>query len=186
MNRKGFTLIELLIVIAILGILAAAILVAVDPVGRIQEARDARRWSEANGLLNAMLNYQVDIRDQYDGEVGAPIDATVASSQVIVRSVGTVDCDTPASAPTCPDDGSLSLPVTDGTTCVALITDLAPTYIAELPIDPIGSGNDATPGVTDLVLGDSNTGYWINRNNGGRIEIGACHGEQNNSISVRR
>ncbi|EKD47532.1 MAG: hypothetical protein ACD_66C00019G0006, partial [uncultured bacterium] len=44
-TKKGFTLIELLIVIAIIAILAAAIFVALDPVTRFQEARDARRYN---------------------------------------------------------------------------------------------------------------------------------------------
>ncbi|MFA6604130.1 MAG: prepilin-type N-terminal cleavage/methylation domain-containing protein, partial [Patescibacteria group bacterium] len=52
-SAKGFTLIELLIIIGIIGFLASAILVAVDPVKRIQDARNAKRWSEVNGILNA-------------------------------------------------------------------------------------------------------------------------------------
>jgi len=66
-QNKGFTLIELLIIIGIIGFLAAAILVAVDPVRRIQEARDSRRWSEVNSILNAYLNRQVDDKEYYFG-----------------------------------------------------------------------------------------------------------------------
>lgn len=39
---RGFTLIELLIVIAVLGVLAAGVIVALDPVERINQANDAR------------------------------------------------------------------------------------------------------------------------------------------------
>ena len=42
----GFTLIELLIVIAILGILAAAVLVAANPGKRTKQARDAARKND--------------------------------------------------------------------------------------------------------------------------------------------
>ncbi|OGD87212.1 hypothetical protein A2870_03635 [Candidatus Curtissbacteria bacterium RIFCSPHIGHO2_01_FULL_41_11] len=51
---KGFTLIELLIVIAILGILAAAVLVAVNPLKRQQQARDAGRKSDVGQLVTAL------------------------------------------------------------------------------------------------------------------------------------
>ncbi len=186
-NKEGFTLIELLIVIGIIGFLAAAVLVAVDPVKRIQDSRDARRYAEVNAVLNAILTKQVDDRALYNGVTGALLDSDNGSSQVLVRSQTGVDCDTPASAPTCPDDGaSLALPTTNGTTCVADFSTLAPDYIAELPIDPIGSGNDPSTGVTDLVLGDNNTGYYINRNASNRITIGACFGEQNSDVKVQR
>ena len=52
--QKGFTLIELLIVIAILGILAAAVLVAVNPLKRQQQARDSARKSDVGQLASAL------------------------------------------------------------------------------------------------------------------------------------
>lgn len=57
MLRKGFTLIELLIVIAILGILAVAVLSAINPVEQMKKARDAGRKSDAAELLNAHERY---------------------------------------------------------------------------------------------------------------------------------
>lgn len=53
----GFTLIELLIVIAILGILAAAVLVAVNPAKRQRQARDAARKSDLGQLATALQAY---------------------------------------------------------------------------------------------------------------------------------
>lgn len=53
----GFTLIELLIVIAILGILAAAVLVAVNPGKRQRQARDAARKSDIGQLATALQAY---------------------------------------------------------------------------------------------------------------------------------
>ncbi len=55
--KKGFTLIELLIVIAVIGILANAVLSAINPVEQIRKARDSRRKSNAAELLNAMERY---------------------------------------------------------------------------------------------------------------------------------
>jgi len=101
-NSKGFTLIELLIVIGIIGFLAAAVLVAVDPVKRIQDSRDARRYSEVNTILNAVLTKQVDDRAVYVGDSAAPIISSATRAQVIVRDSSAVTCNVPASAPTCP------------------------------------------------------------------------------------
>lgn len=60
-NRiKGFTLIELLIVIAILGILAAAVLVAINPGKRMAQSRDAIRKQDVNNIANALIGYYVN------------------------------------------------------------------------------------------------------------------------------
>ena len=47
---RGFTLIELLIVIAILGILAAAVLVAVNPKKRQDQAKDANIKADVGSI----------------------------------------------------------------------------------------------------------------------------------------
>lgn len=53
----GFTLIELLIVIAILGILAAAVLVAINPAKRTKQARDAARKNDIGSLATEVQAY---------------------------------------------------------------------------------------------------------------------------------
>src|ERR1700741_4615744 len=93
-SSPGFTLVELLIVIAIIGFLAAAVLVAVDPVKRIQDSRDARRYSEVNAILNSILTKQVDDRSLYSGMSLAPIITHATNAQVIVSSDVGVACDT--------------------------------------------------------------------------------------------
>ena len=52
--RKAFTLIELLIVIAVLGILAVAVLSAINPVEQINRSRDTGKRSDAEQLLSAI------------------------------------------------------------------------------------------------------------------------------------
>ncbi|MDQ2932842.1 MAG: type II secretion system GspH family protein [bacterium] len=53
-TKKGFTLIEVLVVIGIIAILAAVVLVAVNPSRQFKLARDAQRTSNVNALLNAI------------------------------------------------------------------------------------------------------------------------------------
>ena len=53
----GFTLIELLIVIAILGILAAAVLVAINPGKRTRQAQDAKRKNDIGALATEAQGY---------------------------------------------------------------------------------------------------------------------------------
>lgn len=60
-NQKGFTLVELLIVIALLGVLAAAVLAAINPLEQANRARDARMKSDASQLLAAIDRYYVAI-----------------------------------------------------------------------------------------------------------------------------
>jgi prepilin-type N-terminal cleavage/methylation domain-containing protein len=196
--KRGFTLIELLIVIGIIGFLAAAILVAVDPVKRIQDARNSKRWSEVNAILNAILTKQVDDRAIYDGETAvgnAPIITHDTYSQVIVRDDTGIVCNQIGNRPGCPQQLDIS---GANKNCVANIgTDgngkLVPKYIAEIPTDPLGDGAvspcDSGSGcLTDgnLALGATNTGYYIHRTNENRIEIGACYPDQGATIMVKR
>jgi len=62
MKRKnnGFTLIELILVIAITVVLAAGAFVALDPIKRIGEASDARKWVAAERFFNGVYKYMVD------------------------------------------------------------------------------------------------------------------------------
>lgn len=54
---RGFTLIELLIVIAILGILSAAVLVAINPAKRQKQARDAQIKADIGSIATALQAY---------------------------------------------------------------------------------------------------------------------------------
>jgi prepilin-type N-terminal cleavage/methylation domain-containing protein len=59
-NQKGFTLIELLIVIGIIAILAAAVIIAINPGRQFEQAREATRWSHVNSIANAVYSYAID------------------------------------------------------------------------------------------------------------------------------
>jgi prepilin-type N-terminal cleavage/methylation domain-containing protein len=59
-SSKGFTLIELLIVIAIIGILAAALLVAINPAQKIASANNARVKEDLANIGNAANLFSTD------------------------------------------------------------------------------------------------------------------------------
>ena len=56
-SESGFTLIELLIVITILGILATAVLAAINPLEQISRGRDTGSKSDAEQLLSGIARY---------------------------------------------------------------------------------------------------------------------------------
>jgi prepilin-type N-terminal cleavage/methylation domain-containing protein len=55
--KKGFTLIELLIVIAILGVLAAAVTIILNPAELLAQARDGQRISDMDTVRTALNTY---------------------------------------------------------------------------------------------------------------------------------
>lgn len=63
--QKGFTLVELLIVIAILGILGAGVLIAIDPVDKINAANDARVQTDIGSLASAEQAYAASHNGEY-------------------------------------------------------------------------------------------------------------------------
>lgn len=52
--KKGFTLIELLVVITLIGVLAVAVLSALNPIEQINKARDAAKRADSSQLLAAL------------------------------------------------------------------------------------------------------------------------------------
>jgi len=59
MNKKGFTLIEMLIVIAIIGVLAAVLFIAIDPLEQINKAKDSGAISRAKDIVGASERWYV-------------------------------------------------------------------------------------------------------------------------------
>lgn len=55
--KKGFTLIELLVVITLIGILAVAVLSAINPIEQINKARDAGKRADASQLISGLDRY---------------------------------------------------------------------------------------------------------------------------------
>ncbi len=64
-KEKGFTLIELLIVIGIIAILAAAVIIAINPGQQFKQARNATRWSHMNSVANSVYSSVISSGGSY-------------------------------------------------------------------------------------------------------------------------
>lgn len=81
LKHRGFTLVELLIVIAIIAILAAAVIIGLNPGRQFSQARNSQRWTHGNAILNAISQNTTDNRGTFTCAGGAlPAAATVMGS----------------------------------------------------------------------------------------------------------
>ena len=58
--RNGFSLVELLMAMAIVGVLAGLVVVAINPTKQMADARNTQRKFDVNSILNAFGQYSVD------------------------------------------------------------------------------------------------------------------------------
>ncbi len=161
--RKGFTLIELLVVIGIIGILAAIVLVAVNPGRQFAQARNTTRQSDLIQLTNAIYEFAADHNGNLPGTAFDPVTGAPNFPAAAICMGNGAGCFDLANAGA--DE--------DGDGAVDAGTQIVPTYIAALPEDPT-SGN--LPG---------NNGYTIFTNLS-RVTADAPSAELGKVISVTR
>lgn len=142
-QKKAFTLIELLLVIGIIAILAAVVIIAINPTKQLGDARNAQRRSDVKTILDAAYQYALD----NNGNIPPTISTT---EKFICKSGVDVDCDA---------DG-ISLNVLTGSYVVGIPND--PRYATEtgsyytiqklsngrLTVSAPGAENSATISVT--------------------------------------
>lgn len=159
-NKKGFTLIELLIVIAIIAILAAIIITALNPLKRFRDSRDARRWSDAIGVLNAVIIDQVD-----NGGLYIEVVSELNADEVYMIGTAESGCDD--------KNENCIVDVESDSHCVNLdgLTDEG--YLGRVPVAPTGEESWSY----------EVSGYTLERTTSQNIIIRACETESNVDFS---
>lgn len=158
-QTAGFTLIELLIVIAIIGILAAVVIIAVNPARQLAQANNAQRSNDANATLNAIGQFSAD----NTGGIPDPIDTDPTTIQVIGTCGAGATCTSPPVGTTLAAVCA-NLSAVDLLAAIAGNQEMVPTYITAVPNDPQATA----PGVESE--------YYVNRN-GLRITVGTCQAQ---------
>lgn len=136
-KNKGFTLIEILLVIGIIAILAAVVIVAVNPARQFAQARNTQRLSNVNTILNAVHQYAVD-------NMGVlPSNITTSVQEICVGGTATTTC-----------TGAGLTPLNE------LIWDER--YIVSIPQDPQCSTVCATNGIGYQIVKSANGRITVN------------------------
>ena len=82
--KKGFTLIELLIVMAILGVLAVVVLVAINPAEQLARTRDTGRVSAVTQMGHAVQAYYTSHNAVYPPAASWSVDLTNSGEVSII------------------------------------------------------------------------------------------------------
>ncbi len=141
-KNKGFTLIEILVVIGIIAILAAVVIIAINPARQFAQARNTQRTSNVNSILNAIGQRVADNKGLFPTAAGC---AALTSGTTYTIGLGSGTFVAPATA-------------------LVDMSCLVPTYIpSQLPVDP-------TTGIwTSATV--YNTGYNVTVDTLGRYTV---------------
>jgi prepilin-type N-terminal cleavage/methylation domain-containing protein len=113
-QNKGFTLLEILLVIAAIGILAAIVLVAINPNRQIAQARNTARQADINTIQKAVEQYLIE-KGSYP--------SSISTTPGYICNTGTEQ-------------------IGGSTNCSGRVDlrELVPDYIAGIPKDPQATG----------------------------------------------
>lgn len=163
-NNKGFTLIELLIVMAIISIIAAVVFVALDPLTRFRDSRDAARWTDVSAIVSAIKIDQVD----NGGDYLTAVKNMTPGVYMIVDGTAPADCTV--------GNAYCDIDVTSASSCVDLSELVTQGYLGKIPVSPNGDGS----------WNDKLTGYTLEKSSTGIITARACEAENAPEIKVSR
>ena len=143
-QARGFTLIEILVVIGIIAVLAAIVIIAINPSKQFAQARNTQRQSNVDAILNAIGQRMADNKGVFGGHFAAAgVDyycPTLTTSPTAITNTGYQSATTPPAS-----FGDLSC--------------LTPTYIATFPMDPAQAANNP------------DTGYTVTLDGAGRVTV---------------
>jgi len=169
-STKGFTLLEILLVIAAIGILAAIVLVAINPNRQLAQARNAQRRSDVQTILNAVYQKIID-----EGASGSTATLTaIPSTNVEILRQGQVtpalgviaNCFGTTASVSPVNMSNVTSPTVDAG------ADVVPTYLASIPQDP------SEPGASTC------SGYSIQKDANNRITINALNVEAISGVTT--
>lgn len=86
-SNRGFTLIEVLLVIGLIAILAAIVIIAINPARQFAQARNTQRASDVNAVLNAVHQNMIDNRGSWTCSTTIPTAAATISSAVATGDI---------------------------------------------------------------------------------------------------
>ncbi len=135
-SLRGFTLIEILVVIGIIAVLAAIVIIAINPAKQFAQARNTQRESDINTILNAIGQNTADNK----GVWTCPAAITSASSSA--DSLAT--CLVPTYIPSMPEE--------------PLATTTGSTLGYQVSVNSLGRYLVCAPGADEPALGASNPG----------------------------
>lgn len=133
-NTRGFTLIEILVVIGIIAVLAAIVIVAINPARQFAQARNTQRTSNVETILNAIGQRMADNKGIFEGTV--------------TSSTGTYKC---GKLPTA-EESITNIEAANITDPTGNLGCLVPTYISALPNDPAWTTTADSDTLYDLIV----------------------------------